>query len=129
MAPPKSVSGRSRQIGKRHRASAFGVADVCPQLAAFSPSMRGDPLCGERERYRYGMAIRVECYAGYRGEQEPLAFWLGERRLAVRAVIDRWFAPTQRWFRVEADDGNVYIIRQDEAIGDWEIAAFRCGPG
>jgi len=25
------------------------------------------------------MAIRVECYAGYRGEQEPLAFWLGER--------------------------------------------------
>jgi hypothetical protein len=86
-------------------------------------------LCGERERYRYGMAIRVECYAGYRGEQEPLAFWLGERRLAVRAVVDRWFAPTQRWFRVEADDGNVYVLRQGEAIGDWEIAAFRCGPG
>ena len=37
------------------------------------------------------MAIRVECYAGYRGEQDPLAFWLGERRLAVRDVIDRWF--------------------------------------
>ena len=34
------------------------------------------------------MAIRVECYAGYRGEQEPLAFWLGERRLAVRAVVE-----------------------------------------
>ena len=46
------------------------------------------------------MAIRVECYAGYRGEQEPLAFWLGERRLAVRAVVDRWFAPTQRWFKL-----------------------------
>ncbi len=56
------------------------------------------PACGEAtpERYLYGMAVRVECYAGYRGDQEPLAFWLGKRRLAVRAVVDRWFAPTQR---------------------------------
>ena len=77
------------------------------------------------DQYRYGMAIRVECYAGYRGEQEPLAFWLGERRLAVRAVVDRWFAPTQRWFKVDADDGNMYILRHDETSGDWEIAAYR----
>ena len=80
---------------------------------------------GEVERYRHGMAIRVECYAGYRGEQEPLAFWLGERRVAVRAVVDRWFAPTQRWFRVDADDGNLYVLRQDDASGEWEIAAYR----
>jgi hypothetical protein len=68
------------------------------------------------------MAIRVECYAGYRGDQEPLAFRLGERRLAV---VDRWFAPTQRWFKVDADDGNMYVLRQDEASGDWEIVAYR----
>src|SRR4029434_7359487 len=68
-------------------------------------------LCGERERYRYAMAIRVECYAGYRGEQEPLAFWLGERRLAVRAVGEHLFAPTQRWVRVDADDGEHYALR------------------
>ena len=71
------------------------------------------------------MSIRVECYAGYRGEQEPLAFWLGERRLAVHAVVDRWFAPTQRWFKVDADDGNMYVLRHDDASGDWEIAAYR----
>jgi hypothetical protein len=73
------------------------------------------------------MSIRVECYAGYRGEQEPLAFWLGERRLAVRAIVDRWFAPQRRWFRVDADDGDVYVLRHDEATGDWEIAAYRRG--
>ena len=56
------------------------------------------------------MAIRVECYAGYRGEQEPIAFWLGEHRLAVRAIVDRWLAPTQRWFRVEVDGGNLYVL-------------------
>ena len=75
------------------------------------------------------MAIRVECYAGYRGEQEPTAFWLGERRLAVRAVDDRWFGPAQRWFRVDADDGNVYVLRCDEASGDWELVAYRRGAG
>jgi hypothetical protein len=73
------------------------------------------------------MAIRVECYAGYRAEQEPTAFWLGERRLAVRAIDDRWFAPAQRWFRVDADDGNLYVLRYAEATGEWELAAFTRG--
>lgn len=70
------------------------------------------------------MPIRVSSYAGYRADQEPLAFWLGERRVEVRAIVDRWYAPTQRWFRVDADDGNLYVLRHDEASGDWEIAAF-----
>jgi hypothetical protein len=74
------------------------------------------------------MAIRVECYAGYRGDQEPLAFWLGERRLVVRAVVDRWFAPAQRWFKIDTEDGNTYVLRHDEASGDWEVAAYASTP-
>jgi hypothetical protein len=70
------------------------------------------------------VAIRVECYAGYRGEQEPLAVWLGERRLAVLNIVDRWFAPTQRWFKVDADDGQTYVLRHDESSGNWELAAL-----
>jgi hypothetical protein len=70
------------------------------------------------------MAIRVECYAGYRGEQEPVAFWFGARRVCVRDIVDRWFGPTQRWFKVDADDGQTYVIRHDEAAGEWELAAL-----
>ena len=70
------------------------------------------------------MTVRVECYAGYRGDQEPLAFWLGGRRFAVRSVVDRWIAPMQRWFKVDADDGRMYVLRHDEATGDWELAAL-----
>lgn len=73
------------------------------------------------------MSIRGECYSGYRGEQEPLAFWPGQRRLTVLAVADRWFAPGQRWFKVDVDDGNVYVLRRDEVNGNWEIAAYRDG--
>ena len=67
---------------------------------------------------------RVECYAGYRAEQEPLAFRVGERRLAVRGVVDRWYAPGQQWFKVDANDGNVYVPRHDEMSGEWEIVAY-----
>jgi hypothetical protein len=31
----------------------------------------------------------------------------------------------QRWFKVDADDGNLYILRHDEASGGWEIAAYQ----
>jgi len=70
------------------------------------------------------MAIRVESYAGYRGEQEPRVFWLGERRLEVLEIVDRWVGPDQRWFKTRTDDGHFYILRYDELPGEWELAAF-----
>jgi len=70
------------------------------------------------------MQIRVECYAGYRGEQEPLAFWLGQRRLEVLEIVDRWLHPDYRYFKVKVDDGRLYVVRHDETSGDWELAAM-----
>jgi len=70
------------------------------------------------------MRITVESYAGYRAEQEPRAFLLGERRLEVREIVDRWVAPDQRWFKVKADDGRTYILRCDERANAWELAAL-----
>ena len=73
------------------------------------------------------MKIRVECYAGYRGEQEPRAFSLGERRLQVVSLLDRWIDPAHRYFKVGASDGNTYILRYDETREEWELGAFRQG--
>ena len=70
------------------------------------------------------MILRVECCTGYRGDQEPMAFWFGARRLVVRAVVDRWFGPTQRWFKVDADDEQTYVLRHEEASGEWVLAAL-----
>lgn len=74
--------------------------------------------------YYEAMGIRVECYAGYRGEQEPRAFHLGERRIEVKAILDRWLAPDHRYFKVQGDDGNTYILRHDEASGEWEMTMY-----
>jgi hypothetical protein len=70
------------------------------------------------------MRIRVESYAGYRGEQEPRAFTLGERRFTIVDVLDRWLAPDHRYFKVKAADGSTYILRQDTASGEWALAGL-----
>lgn len=70
------------------------------------------------------MRIRAECYAGYRGEEEPRAFTLGERRLGVVEILDRWLAPDHRYFKVKADDGRVYVLRHDTRVGEWELASL-----
>ena len=71
------------------------------------------------------MNIRVECYAGYRGEETPRAFWLGNNRLEVKEVLDRWLAPDHRYFKVQADDNDIYILRHEVQSDDWELTLFQ----
>ena len=66
------------------------------------------------------MEIRVECYAGHRGEEEPRAFTIGGRRVEVIEIMDRWLSPDHRYFKVRGSDGSLYLLRHDEATGDWE---------
>jgi hypothetical protein len=73
------------------------------------------------------MKLKVECYAGYRGDEEPRAFALGERRLTVEGILDRWLAPDHRYFKVAASDGDTYILRHDDATGEWTLGAYRRG--
>jgi hypothetical protein len=70
------------------------------------------------------MKIRVECHAGYRGEEEPRAFTLDTRRLEVLEILDRWLSPGHRYFKVKADDGRTLLLRHDVASGEWELAGL-----
>ena len=71
------------------------------------------------------MPIRVECYAGYRGEETPRRFWMGEREIEVLEVMDRWLSPEHRYFKVRADDDAVYILRYDIESWNWEMTFFK----
>ena len=73
------------------------------------------------------VALRVECYAGHRGEETPRRIVLGDRAVAVTEVLDRWLAPDHRYFKVRGDDGDVYIIRHDVRTGGWELTVFERG--
>lgn len=80
---------------------------------------------------KYSMAsdlsLRVECYAGYRGEETPRRFHLGSRAVGVAEVIDRWLEPDHRYFKVRGDDGDTYILRHDVETDRWELTLFRRG--
>ncbi len=67
------------------------------------------------------VSVRVECYAGYRGEETPRRFSFGERQVEVDEVVDRWLAPDHRYFKVRGDDGGVYVLRHDAVSGRWEM--------
>jgi len=71
------------------------------------------------------MHIRVECYAGYRGEETPRRFWLGSRQIEVRDIQDRWLAPDYRYFKLAGDDDSVYIIRHNMESLAWELIFYR----
>lgn len=72
-------------------------------------------------------AVRVECYAGYRGEETPRRFYLKERRVEVAEIIDRWLDPEHRYFKVRGADGDLYILRHDIAGGLWELTVYASG--
>ncbi|MBW1698000.1 MAG: hypothetical protein JRH18_03645 [Deltaproteobacteria bacterium] len=71
------------------------------------------------------MKIKVECYAGYRGEETPRRFWLGPRKIEIKEILDRWLAPDHRYFKILGDDAGLYIIRHDIESWNWELTFFR----
>jgi len=38
------------------------------------------------------LTIRAECYAGYRGEETPRRFFMGDKSIEIEEVFDRWLA-------------------------------------
>jgi hypothetical protein len=72
--------------------------------------------------------IQVECYSGFRADQRPLRFTLGSRIFEVSQIDDQWYSPAAMYFRVRANDGNVYVLRHDEVLDTWSLDAFRLGP-
>ena len=70
------------------------------------------------------MVVQVEAYSGYKAQERPLRFRLGEHWRVVREVVDRWYGPEAMYFKVAAEDGNLYILRLQESTQEWSLAAF-----
>jgi len=70
------------------------------------------------------ISIRVECYAGHRGEETPRRLLFDRRSVDVAEVIDRWLAPDHRYFRLRGADGATYIVRHDTGTGIWELVMY-----
>jgi len=70
------------------------------------------------------MQINVDCYCGYRGEENPINILMGTSKIVVIKILDRWFSPDHRYFKVLGDDNAIYIIRHDQVKWQWELTFF-----
>lgn len=73
------------------------------------------------------MKLRVECYAGRKADERPVRFTLGGCDFLVEELLDQWYGPQAQFFKVRADDGNLYILRHDTSAepDDWGLESFR----
>ena len=74
---------------------------------------------------RTSFRVVAECYAGYRGEETPRRFRLGERWIEVAEVLDRWLDPEHRYFKLRGADGDTFILRHDPESGFWEMTLYQ----
>jgi hypothetical protein len=71
--------------------------------------------------------VTVDCYAGYKANQRPVAFSLGRKKITVAEILDQWHGPNHTYFKVLAEDTNIYILRYSEAHDLWEVVFFKEG--
>lgn len=67
------------------------------------------------------MKIKVKTYSGYKTNERPTSFVIGERIFKVEEVLDRWYGEDHDYFKLRADDDCTYIIRYDRAEDEWEL--------
>jgi hypothetical protein len=73
------------------------------------------------------MRLQVDCYSGYKGDERPVRFRLGDNEYVVDELLDQWYGPAEIFFKVRADDGNLYILRRPTTSPEagWDLVSFR----
>ena len=69
--------------------------------------------------------VRVECHAGFKGAEYPVAVHLEGRRREVAEVLDRWYqgspdphSPAVDYFKVRTAEGTL-VLQHDPAAHAW----------
>ncbi len=65
--------------------------------------------------------VRVECYAGWRGDERPVAFWLDDRRVGVQSILETWSTENGTYFRITTDDRAQQVLCRDDRRDRWDL--------
>ena len=55
--------------------------------------------------------------ASGKADERPVRFQLDDRHYLVEEVLDQWYGPDDTFFKVRADDHNLYILRRSSSSG------------
>jgi hypothetical protein len=87
-----------------------------------------DPLAAVVAMRQNGdMKLEVDCYSGRKADERPVRFRLEGCQYLVEEILDQWYGPHDAFYKVRADDGNLYILRRDTSTpeGAWHFVSFR----
>jgi hypothetical protein len=68
--------------------------------------------------------VQVEAYAGFKGSEQPRAFFWQGKRLEVRQIKDTWHeedlsGKRKLFFRIEASDLKSYLLSYASDLDEW----------
>ena len=69
--------------------------------------------------------VRVEYYSGTKANERPVRFELEGHDYMVDEVIEQWYGPDDAFFKVRAEDGNIYVLRHNAVADVWALESFR----
>lgn len=69
--------------------------------------------------------IKVQCYSGYKVNERPVTFSLSHHTFKVEEIIDRWYGKNSFYFKIKADDENIYLLKYDEWQDHWDLVFYQ----
>ncbi len=64
-------------------------------------------------------------YDGLADSGRPYSFQIGEHEYIIREIVDQWYGSEHQFFKVRADDGNIYILKHSLCKNLWELEFFK----
>jgi len=71
------------------------------------------------------MIVSVECKSARNGEATPCFFMLGDRRIEIADILDRWLGDEYDYYKVQDSNGDTFILRRDTDDMTWEIWMYQ----
>lgn len=54
-----------------------------------------------------------------------MAFSLMGHSYRVKEIIDTWYSEAAVYFKIKADDDNLYLLKYDENQDQWDLVFFQ----
>lgn len=74
------------------------------------------------------ISIKVQTYSGYKADERPVSFTIVNRTFQVMEILDQWYGIDHAYYKLIADDSNLYIIRHDKEADEWELVMMEAAP-
>jgi hypothetical protein len=73
------------------------------------------------------MKLEADRYSGRIADERAVRFRLDGHEYMVEEGLDQWYGPSDVFYKVRADDGNLYILRRETSTSDgsWHLESFR----